>query len=91
MNCKLRLRELKINFHKLHFVHELQTALALWKYYDNDNEVVNSRTRSVHFTALAISRKATLFISLKNCRLRRQFFQTGTPVLKSQYVLLNDE
>ena len=51
MNCKLRLRELKINFHKLHFVHELQTALALWKYYDNDNEVVNSRTHSVQFTA----------------------------------------
>ena len=64
MNCKQSLHELKINFHELRLsAHELHALHALWKYYHNDNTVVNSRTRSVHFTALAISRKALLFIS----------------------------
>lgn len=52
MNCKLCLRELKINFRELRLTaRELHALRALWKYYNKDNRVVDSLSETRKFTA----------------------------------------
>ena len=62
------------------------TLVRLWKYYNNADEVGNSRTHSVQFTALANSRKAKLFNSQKKvlCQNRALFVRPKVEIISSR-------